>query len=80
MSGDFNPISWIMPKAKDPDPIIIPTAASPTSEDAQAKMLAAAEAEAAALRKRRGSAATVVTGPEGVMTQAKTVKREALGG
>ena len=62
-------------KPKIPEPIMAPPPPS-TSDDRAAQEAAAREAER--IRKRKGMASTIKTGPEG-LTEAPTVLKEKLG-
>jgi hypothetical protein len=65
----------IFSKPKMPEPIMAPPPPS-TSDDRAAQEAAAREAER--IRKRKGMASTIKTGPEG-LTEAPTVLKEKLG-
>ena len=54
-------------------PAPIPTPTAPSVDSTAAKEAAAREAER--LRKRKGAASTIATGPQGVQTEATTYKK-----
>ena len=66
----------IFSKPKMPEPIMAPPPPPSTSDDRAAQEAAAREAER--IRKRKGMASTIKTGPEG-LTEAPTVLKEKLG-
>ncbi len=57
-------------------PVITPTVTPPTPDDSAVKEAAARET--AALKKRKGAASTILTGPEG-LTTTPTILKEKLG-
>jgi negative regulator of sigma E activity len=59
---------------KAPDAPTLPAAASQVDNTAQA----AAQAQATAMSKRKGAASTLLTGPQGILTQPSTA-RQTLG-
>ena len=63
-------------KPKIPEPIMAPPPPPLPSADTAAQEAAAREAER--IRKRKGMASTIKTGPEG-LTEAATVLKEKLG-
>lgn len=60
--------------------IIMPTTPSPTSTEADLAAQEAAKKQAEALKKRRGAAATILSGPEGILSPAVTRKATLLSG
>lgn len=59
---------------KAPEPIVVSTP-PPTAGPAQQDATAAAQAEATRLRKNRAATGTILTGPQGLTTNAPTTKQ-----
>ena len=63
-----------------PAPAVVPSSIpKPSTAEADAQARAAAEGYAALEKKRKGRAATIMTGPEGLETVAPTAKKQLMG-
>ena len=83
MSGIFSspsePDPIYVPPPPPPPPPVVDNSAAELLETQKAEAEAAAKAEAANLKKRKGVASTIITGPAGILESANVARKELLG-